>query len=101
MILKREKCLDLIFPVNNDKFNGSINFPNIRTIGYLFHLKNTLWRWARGNKLENKNIIGITSELIDKLVTLCWYPEKFKEAIKDLKSDNKGDFQDFFNLLRR
>ena len=77
----------------------SFNFPNIKTIGCLFHLKNALWRWARGNELGNKNIIDTTSELIDKLVALCWCPEKFKETIKDLKSDYRGDFHDFLTYF--
>jgi len=81
----------LSIPVNAVLFN----LPNIKTIGCLFHLKNALWRWARGIKLGNKNIIDTTSELIDKLVALCWYPEKLKETVKDPKSDYRGDFNDF------
>ena len=29
--------------------------PDIKIIGCLFHLKDALWRWARRNKLGNKD----------------------------------------------
>jgi len=76
-----------------------LNFPDIKIIGCLFHLKNALWRWARQNKLGNKDKIQKTTTLINKLVSLCWKPSEVSKTINGLKSSNKND-QEISNFLR-
>jgi len=61
-------------------------FPSIKIIGCLFHLKNSLWRWARSNKLGNKGIIDQTSQVIDKIVVICWNPAIFDRTLSNLRS---------------
>jgi len=77
------------------------NFTNVKIIGCLFHLKNALWRWARSNKLSDKNLIEETSTIIDKVVSICWQVEKFENTIRSLRKDykNNKDITGFLNYF--
>jgi len=43
-----------------------------------------LWRWARSNKLGNKNVIQTTSDVIDKMIEPCWNPDVLDQTLDEL-----------------